>query len=883
MSILTETYDGVPAGMNLALPAQELTEFEARYLQDILLDYPGLVRQRGAVIPKLGYASAPKPVSGLVQTLDPNGTQRLAVLYGDNASGSLGVYSDDFSSMLGLAWNGPLPTSPPSNPYSIVDSKAALTGGAWIGTSSRYDSNTPIQTLALWRGGNRANYTTGTLSVTRGGTAVTGAGTAWLANVVPGMFLFCNTDDPYTNTYLGVVKSVNSDTSITLGAPALHTATAKAYTAQSIRGFCPRVTTGRITCAVASPTVNGALTKFIDQGVNSGTWQLYRASDLTYIGKVTSVASNIQLTLTANAAIALNNERYLAFRIDGDYSINSMAVAGRKVGFLTAIYAERQWYANLGQQFETTSRIYFSDSSDPEAVDLSAFDGDYIDVGSSHGANTPIKAIMPASSALVVLKDNEAFGIFGTDKTQFQTKKIGDDGCLSGMSVQPYDGGVIWAGRNGINFYDGITVENVTDDKLGAYYQNAVRSFDPTSYRMWSMIARNHYFLFMESLAPSVPVIKGTVSNTPTKMTICINMVTKAITVLTNVNIRGSIVLPASTGETTWYVVNSTTGGFICDTADLFDTETLDTIACDQPRNLLVNPGFEDGTTSWATNGGGDTIAPDLTVKNFGNKSVKLTAPGGSNLAWCRQLVSLVNGKTYALSAYVKGTPGNKVQFWLWDFGAGVGTGIVNITLDGSWQRISQTFACTLTSSNYYFIVDTNIAPNPNGVSINVDGCQVVEGASPTTFIEGAPGPDFYMESKKYKVGDSMRKKLFKQLAINYLAQGGVLDSDGVLQALQLDTVVGLNNIGKTSQTKFPSTVPTWDSLPALYPTWDALGASVPTWDALVQAVFRPKRIKFLKRSQHLAFRIYKTDPGVSKVRLGPFQLGFKMQRPGRI
>jgi hypothetical protein len=145
-------------------------------------------------------------------------------------------------------------------------------------------------------------------------------------------------------------------------------------------------------------------------------------------------------------------------------------------------------------------------------------------------------------------------------------------------------------------------------------------------------------------------------------------------------------------------------------------------------------------------------------------------------------------------------------------------------------------------------------------------------------------GPDLYFESKKYKVGDSLRKKLFKQLAIHYLAQGGVLDANGVLQALKLDTVVGLNNVGKTSLTQLPATVYTWDQLPQVASTWDALASLFPSWDALVQATFVPKRIKFLKRSQHMAFRIYQTSTtAVTQVQLGPFQLGFKLQRPGRI
>jgi hypothetical protein len=715
MPLITETYEGVPGGMNLALPAQELAESEARYLQDILLHRPGETIRRGPVKPITGVATTRKPATGIAQTLDPTGAHRVAVLFGDGSEGKIGLYNPAYSSLVELDWNGVLPQSP----YRVFESKAALTGGTWIGTSSEYDADAPVQTLALWRGGYKANYTTGTISVSRGSVTVTGSGTSWLANVSPGMFLFANTDEPYTNTYVGVVKSVNSDTSITLGAGSPYAISGKAYTLQSLRGFCPRVVTGRITCATSATAVTGALTKFIDQAVNSGTWQLYRASDLSFIGKVASVTNNTSLTLSANAAVAMNNEAYIALRADGDWSINTMAVTQRKVGFLTAIYAERQWYANLGQEFALTSRIWFSDTSDPEAVDLSAFDGDFIDVGSSHGANTPIRQLMPAYNALMIFKDNETFGVFGNTKSTFQVKKIEDDGTLSGMSVQPYGGGVIWAGRNGIYFYDGIQAQNLTAAKLGEWYKNALRSFDPTEFRMWSMMERNHYFLHIESFQPNYAVIKGLTSVTPSRITICVNMETEAVSVHTNLGIRGSIVLPSVTGEETWYLANSSTTGYVCDASVLFDEFGLDTITC-------------AGATA---------------------------------------------------------------------------------------------------------------------------------------------GPDLYMESKKYKVGDSLRKKLFKQLLMNYLSQGG---------DLRLDTVVGLNNVGKTSTTKFPATVYVWDNLSALFPTWDALGSQMPTWDQLTQSVFKPKRIKFLKRSQHLAFRIWQEDATITRVVLGPFQLGFKLQRPGR-
>jgi hypothetical protein len=110
---------------------------------------------------------------------------------------------------------------------------------------------------------------------------------------------------------------------------------------------------------------------------------------MAFVGKVASVQSEIALTLTANAAVAMANESYVALRADADYNIPTTASIN-KVGFLNATYAGRQWYLNNGAQFDKTSRLWFSDTSDPEALDLSDFDGDWDDITSSSTANEPI-------------------------------------------------------------------------------------------------------------------------------------------------------------------------------------------------------------------------------------------------------------------------------------------------------------------------------------------------------------------------------------------------------------------------------------------------------------------------------------------------------------
>lgn len=789
--MLTESFDGVPGGMNLALPAQELDDTEARYLQDVLVDYPGLTRRRGPVRKVTGITNLSRKGSGIVLALNPLGQERYAVLNGDAGSGFFSVLSDDQTTVnADLVWPHPLPTIPPSAPYRIVDAKPALNGGMMVGVSSDYTANSPNQGLAYWLGANKANYAAGSITVARGSATVT-APSGFSANVASGMWLFATTDDGYTSVLLGYVKQVNSDTQLTLGNVSPYPVTAKAAAFQALRGIAPKVVTGRITVDSTSTTVTGGETKFISQGVagsvtrsgvthttttvdglattadlspgmivsgagivagttiasitNSTTivlsvaatasatvpltfnsiWNIYRASDMTWVGKVASVQSEFSLTLVANASVAMSGDSYIALRADSDYSIVTTA-STQKVGFLNATYAGRQWYMNNGSAQEKLIRLWFSDESDPEALDLTEFDGDWDQIPNTAGVNESGRGIIATNVGLLVLKENEAWILTGSSPSTFSPKKLEDDGTLSGMSIQPWGAGAIWAGREGIHLFDGINTTNLVQDKLGDYWKNTIATFDPTKYRMWSFVTRDHYFLHVENVAPTVAVVKGNVSVTPTRLTVVINMITRAITMHTNVNIRGAVILPATAGKSVWYLVNGQVSG--------------------------------------------DSV-------------------------------------------------------------------------------------------DHGFIADSNALFNEEGVDpIISDG--------------GTAGPDFFFESKKFDATDPVRLKKFKLMILEYLVQGGFI---------KVDVALGLNNIAKTLTGNFPSSVLTWDNLRTNISTWDGVKAQFPTWSDIISGVFQPKRVKFQKGSQFLSFRLYQSSSSVTRLKLGPFGIGYKLKRPGRV
>lgn len=953
-TLQSQTYDGIPAGMNVAQPSFGLDDTEARYLQDVLLDYPGLVRRRGAVKAASGFATFAKKGCGIVGTITPAGTYRVGVFVGDNSTGEFQMLSDDFTTSTAFTWGMALPAAPPSNPYSIVDTKPSLMGGALMGTSSNYNSASPLQHLAFWRGGNKADYTTGQATLVRGSATVTGSGTTWTSNVSPGMFLFSTIVDAtntgrFNLTYVGVVKSVESNTSLTLMENSPYSTTTTGYKFTSVRGFQYRVVKGRITTTTSATTVTGANTKFISQfmdetlfsgiagtttnasaiitgissttglasgmrvtgtsipagsfilTVDSGTqitinqnctasgattmtfkhaWNIYRASDFEWIGRVTLVNNEISITLAANATLSLNNERFIALCGTGNWDTNTMA-SQRKVGFLTAFYAGRQWYANNGQRLDKTSRVWFSDTSDPEGVDLANFDGDFFDISSSVGSDTPIKAITPAYNSLVVTKENETYAITGSSPTTFSVKKIQDDGCLSGMSVVPYGGGVLWAGVDGIYFYDGINVSNLASEKLGDYYKNAVRDVDPSTHRMWAMIVRGHYMLFIESFDPNIPVVKGTLSYSPSAVTIVINLETRAFKMFTNVATRGAIETPSDTGKQVLYVVNDGTKANICQGFDLFDAEENDSILCDLGAASGVHRYGETAPGAATTfNGVADTkyFSKITVATRAALTSIRVYSVGqGGGSGACNVRAGIytdVAGVPTALlgsSAVVALNQADGPAFRDYDFATPLelasGDYWIGVQVETS-GRVAFYQKATVDSINERSDTYSDGLSDPFGAVSTANGPLIAH-----AFVLTA-GPDFYIESKKYSQGDSMWKKMFKQLMLNYIVQG---------DSLRIDTVVGLQEIGRTATSAYPVTVYSFDQLAALVQTWDQLAELFPTWDTMVAANFRPKRIKFIKRTQLMSFRLWQNSPAVTRAQLGPFQIAFKWMRLGRV
>jgi hypothetical protein len=587
MPIETETFHGSPLGVNLDKTSHEIDARMARYIQDFLVDQEGILRQRGPVKQATGVV-APAPMGdsrtyGIVGGYRTDNTFRIGIVLGDSSSTELVFLSDDLTTTVGTF------TFPHayglSDPYPIVDVKPALGGQTLITLSDKYGLGTTKRSVWLWRGAGKSNYATGTFTSTAASTTVTGSGTVWSTNVEPGMFLLGYISGSGTSTLyrlIGVVKSVTSNTVLELETGAMFGFSAGSqYVLTSLRGLNPRYGRGRMTATAGQQPAYGGDTKWAEAGLDN-TYDVYRARDMKFIGNLLSVTSNTVLNFTTTAAISLSNERYVIVKRSYPY------LAGTPMfGFLHSVWNGYQFYANqnaLSNEVSQVSRVFFAEQTDAEAVDQSKDDGSYFDISSTKASATEIRGLMASQSALLIFKEDETYGLFGTTSDTWTPRRLADDGCLSNHTVWAYQGSAIWAGKRGIYIYDGVETQNITENSLGSFYADALRAVNHEASRAWAMVSNGHYFLHLQSAAPSRGITKGNTTSTPTSLTIVLNLHTMAITFFTNLHIRGAITSPAETGKGTLYVCEINSGGvrrpMMGAADDLFNATGLDSATC---------------------------------------------------------------------------------------------------------------------------------------------------------------------------------------------------------------------------------------------------------------------------------------------------------------
>lgn len=248
--------------------------------------------------------------------------------------------------------------------------------------------------------------------------------------------------------------------------------------------------------------------------LGDGTWELYRASDGAWLGHIASVTDNTTLVLDNTGTPYVPNlnsgtfpitqlkaDEYIARPYNSTVPSPNLNLRGSSVtrgtlsaGIFNAVYAGYQWYGNAGDSINR-NRIVFSSYLDPEGVDLSANDADSIIIPSL----SEMRGMASSSSGLVIFMADKTFIIRGNSRFNFSLEELYPEGCLSSMSIVEYGGGVYWASKTGLFYFDGSTVINLTKENLALYYGESVKAFNPQIHRAYGFFHRDYLFMHFNS------------------------------------------------------------------------------------------------------------------------------------------------------------------------------------------------------------------------------------------------------------------------------------------------------------------------------------------------------------------------------------------------
>ena len=122
--------------------------------------------------------------------------------------------------------------------------------------------------------------------------------------------------------------------------------------------------------------------------------------------------------------------------------------------------------------------------------------------------NQEMRGIASSNSGLVVFMEDKTYLIRGNNRNNFSLEVLYPQGCISTASIVETGGGVMWASRAGILYYDGATVRNYTAENLGVYYTDGVTTFNPADDNCYGFLYRDYAFFHFTKWNNTYPMIR---------------------------------------------------------------------------------------------------------------------------------------------------------------------------------------------------------------------------------------------------------------------------------------------------------------------------------------------------------------------------------------
>ena len=156
--------------------------------------------------------------------------------------------------------------------------------------------------------------------------------------------------------------------------------------------------------------------------------------------------------------------------------------------------------------------------------------------------------------------------------------------------------------------------------------------------------------------------------------------------------------------------------------------------------NLIPNPSFESNTTSWVTSGTFSRVTTESYVGSASASSI-FTASGQSTSI---RNLSISPSTSYTASAWVKGAAGNIVSLRInertaADASVGV-TSSGNVTLTGSWQRLTVTRAMGATAGLAWVYIQSGSAGT---ITVYLDAVMLEQAATAGSYFDGNSGTGY--------------------------------------------------------------------------------------------------------------------------------------------